>query len=61
MEIILEYCVKLPNVQKVVDKALNGQNALSKVMTNVERFGTCSYEFILMDCNMPEMDGYMAT
>jgi CheY-like chemotaxis protein len=30
-------------------------------MTSVEKFGTCPYEYILMDCNMPVMDGYVAT
>ena len=30
-------------------------------MTNVECNGHCTYEFILMDCNMPVMDGYEAT
>lgn len=37
-----------------VEIALNGQEALSKVQTH-------TYDIILMDIQMPEMDGYTAT
>ena len=37
-----------------VDVAANGRQA-------VEMFGRGSYDLVLMDCHMPEMDGYTAT
>ena len=57
----MEYNLKMSNVSKVVDKAMNGYQALQKVIKNVEKYGYNCYEFILMDCNMPVMDGCTAT
>ena len=48
-------------VDKICDSALNGQAALDKIKAYVEQNGFCKYDLILMDCNMPIMDGYEAT
>lgn len=37
-----------------MDIAANGLEAL-------EKWGACDYRLVLMDCQMPEMDGYEAT
>ncbi len=41
----------------VVDTALNGQSAVDMIREN----GTDAYDFVLMDIQMPMMDGYEAT
>ena len=52
------------NVDLICDRAMNGLEALEKIKRDVELTNSgnsCSYELILMDCNMPVMDGYQAS
>jgi len=43
--------------------AFNGEQALDKVTQSINHFegNKCGYKLILMDCNMPFMDGYDST
>ena len=53
--------VDMPNFQfrDRVDTACNGLEAYEIIKNNYEKGQ--SYKLILMDCNMPKMDGYDAT
>jgi CheY-like chemotaxis protein len=50
-------------LENFCDNAYNGKQALKAVKKNVKknRGLFCDYNLILMDCNMPFMDGYDAT
>lgn len=43
--------------------AFNGREALWRIVDNVRQNNgqSCSYQLILMDCNMPFIDGYEGT
>ena len=60
LKIILKHSVGIPNSENIVDHCLNGAKALEMVKQDIERNCNmkCSYQLILMDCNMPVMDGY---
>lgn len=51
------------DTNKLCSIAYNGKEAIKKIKESCELFGLkkCGYKLILMDCNMPFMDGYDAT
>ena len=51
----------VPNRKEVCEFAYNGQQALEKIQESVSNNDPYKYSLILMDCNMPFMDGYEAT
>ena len=60
----MQYSIKVKDIQKICDSAFDGQGAIDAVVRNVEKnkpYKHCNYELILMDCNMPIMDGYEST
>jgi CheY-like chemotaxis protein len=58
----MRYSLHIPSLE-FCDHAYNGKQALEAVKLNVNKNGSthCQYKLILMDCNMPFMDGYDAT
>ena len=61
-KIILKHHCKI-DIEHICDIAWNGEEALKMVKSNVEKNKGlwCDYELILMDCNMPIMDGCQST
>jgi CheY-like chemotaxis protein len=59
--IILEHYVRIN--PRFCDYALNGQIAIDFVKSNIEKnlHQMCDYELILIDCEMPFVNGYEAT
>ena len=49
------------NIDQVCKYRMNGKQALEEIAKNVEEHGFSPYDLILMDVNMPIMDGYTAT
>ena len=61
LRIILRHNIKIhPDI--VIDEAIDGLEAVNAVKEDISaNRDWCSYGLILMDCNMPRVDGYEAT
>ena len=51
----------MQNIDDICDTANNGKEAVNTIMADVIKNQNCSYSLILMDLNMPVMDGCIAT
>ena len=51
----------MPNRDKLTDFAFNGEQAVKRIQDAFDSGNPFYYSLILMDCNMPFMDGYEAT
>ena len=60
LKIILKYSIKL-DPQVKIDVANNGKEAVEMIVNDINKNECLSYPVILMDCNMPFLNGYEAT
>lgn len=60
MKDVLGQVLKIDVPQDVVE-ASNGQLAVYQYMLLCQEYQKCPIEIILMDCDMPVMNGFMAT
>ena len=52
----------LQNFGKNSDYAINGKNAIETIREKqADKSCSCTYEIVFMDCNMPLMNGFVAT
>ena len=60
---ILLYIFKLKNINDFCTIAMNGKQAVQIITENIKdnKGQLCEYSLILMDCNMPILDGYEAS
>jgi len=60
LQIILKYSLGLDS-QKYCETAYSGEQAIQMVREDLENNPTSKYTLILLDLNMPGMDGYETT
>ena len=61
LKVILKYRLKI-DTDEICDVAFNGFEAIKKVIEDADlEKKYSSYSLILMDCNMPHLDGYEAS
>ena len=53
--------LKVPNWEQRTDSCYNGEQAVEKVKLAIEQNDVQRYKLILLDVNMPVMNGYDAT
>lgn len=49
------------NYRERIEFAYNGEDAIKKVRTAIQENDPYRFHLVLMDCNMPFLDGYEAT